>query len=60
MVNCPVSGENNVVSVSSTCIITKDNFIPKSGQLIKMNHQITEAEPQLFQRALSDNFNTLC
>lgn len=43
MVNCPVSGENNVVSVSSTCIIKKDNFIPKSGQLIKMNHQITEA-----------------
>ena len=43
MVNYALSGENNVVSVLSTCIIENDNFIHETRQLIKMNYQITEA-----------------
>lgn len=42
-VNYAVSGEINVVSILSTCIIEKDNFIHETRQLIKMNHHLTEA-----------------
>lgn len=52
MVNYAVSGEINVVSVLSTCIIEKDNFIHDTRQLIKMNHQITEAH--------TSHYNGLC
>lgn len=53
MVNYAVSGEINVVSVLSTCIIEKDNFIHDTRQLIKMNHQITEAH-------FTSHYNGLC
>lgn len=53
MVNYAVSGEINVLSVLSTCIIEKDNFIHEIRQLIKMNHQITEAH-------FTSHYNGLC
>lgn len=53
MVNYAVSGENNVVSVLCTCIIEKDNFIHQTRQLIKMNHQVTEAH-------FTSQYNGLC
>lgn len=59
MVNYAVSGENNVVSLLSTCIIEKDNFIHETRQLIKMNHQITEAHFTTVISMGSDNFSTL-
>lgn len=53
MVNYAVSGEINVVSVLCTCIIEKDNFIHQTRQLIKMNHQVTEAH-------FTSQYNGLC